>query len=571
MSFSLLRASAVVGIFLTLSLSSMSSIAAGAEFRTRSAVVAKNGIVATSHPLASVAGLDVLRAGGNAVDAAIAANAALAVAEPMSCGLGGDLFAIVWDAKTQKLYGLNASGRSPYKLTRKVFAEKGLEYIPTEGPLSWSVPGCVSGWEELRKRFGSRSYDDLLRASIDYAENGFPVTELIGGGWRGSVEALSRWPDSRDTFLIDGHAPRVGEVFKNPRMAASLKLIASEGADAFYRGSIARRIVEFSEKNGGYFSMRDFEEHTADWVEPVSTRYRGYELWELPPNGQGIAALQIVNLLEPYDIRALGFGTPEYLHLFVEAKKLAYADRSRYYFDPAFGKPPVAQLISKEYARERGKLIDPAKAAKNVSPGEGLLAHGDTIYVTVVDKDRNCCSLIQSNYYGFGSMVTPGDVGFPIQNRGALFALDENHPNRLEPHRRPFQTIIPAMVTKEGKPYFCYGVMGGDMQPQGHVQVLVNLVDFEMDVQHAGDAPRVRHDGSAEPTGKPGDPQGGTVLVEPGIGDATIDALREKGHRVERRGLGDNFGGYQGIVIDWINGTLHGGSDPRKDGCAIGY
>lgn len=542
---------------------------AGDVHQSRSVVIAKHGIVATSHPLASQAGLEILKKGGNAADAAIAASAMLGAVEPMSCGIGGDLFVIYWDNKTQKLYGLNASGRSPYSLSRATFQKKSLDRIPEDGILSWSVPGCVSGWEALRQRFGRLPLGDLLASSIETARDGFPLPEVIASYWKGSETKLREDPDSAATYLIDGQrAPQLGEIFRNPRLAASYQLLADQGAAAFYQGEIARKVVAFSEAHGGYFSMRDFTEHTVDWVDPVSTSYRGYEVWELPPNGQGISVLQILNVLEQYDLKAFGPGHPEYLHLFVEAKKLAYADRARFYADMAFSDVPVRSLISKEYARKQGSRLDRDKAAVNVPPGDPQLAHGDTIYLSVVDADRNCCSLIQSNYYSFGSGVTPGDVGFVMQNRGALFALDETHPNRLEPHKRPFHTIIPAMVTKSGKPWLCFGVMGGDMQPQGHVQILVNLIDFGMNVQLAGDASRIQHSGSATPTGVPAD-GAGIVSVESGISDEAVAALRAKGHRVIRSRGG--FGGYQGILIDHELGVLHGATESRKDGVAAGY
>jgi gamma-glutamyltranspeptidase/glutathione hydrolase len=538
--------------------------------QSRSEVIAQHGIVATSHPLAAQAGLDILKSGGTAADAAIATNAMLGVVEPMSCGIGGDLFVIYWDAKTRKLYGLNASGRSPYNLNRNIFSEKGLRQIPDTGPLSWSVPGCVDGWEELRARFGSKSFAELLAPAINAAENGFPVSEIIGLGWKGSEDSLKKWPDSARVYLPNGRAPRVGEIAKNPDLANSYRQIAENGRDAFYLGDIAREIVRFSDANGGYFSLKDFADHRSAWIEPVSTTYRGYEVWELPPNGQGIAALEILNVLEGYDLRSLGPKNPEYLHLFLEAKKLAFADRATFYADPAFSALPVAELISKKYAAVQRKRINLEHAAKDVPAGDPKLAHGDTIYLTVVDKDRNCCSLIQSIYYGFGSQVVPGNVGFALQNRGALFALDDHHLNRFEPHKRPFHTIIPAMVTKDGKPWFTFGVMGGDMQPQGHVQVLVNLIDFGMNVQAAGDAARVNHVGSATPTGLPMKPDGGTVYVESGIPDAAVAELQRRGHVVMRGGAG-SFGGYQGILIDWEHGVLRGATDPRKDGAAVGY
>lgn len=537
--------------------------------QSRSETLARNGIVATSHPLASQAGLDALRSGGNAVDAAIAANAMLGVVEPMSCGIGGDLFAIVWDAKTEKLYGLNASGRSPRRLTRQVFADLELDAIPEAGPLSWSVPGCVSGWQALLDRFGSRPLADLLQPSIATAESGFPVTQTIAGYWAGSEESLQKYPSSAKTFLVDGQrAPQEGEVFRNPLLAASYRQLADEGADAFYHGQLARQMIRFSEQEGGYLSLEDLQNHTADWVQPVSTDYRGYRVWELPPNGQGIAALQMLNVLETFDLAAYGPGHPEYLHRLIEAKKLAFADRAQFYADMDFADVPVSQLISKAYGRRQAERIDPGRAASDVPAGDPRLAHGDTIYLTVVDKDRNCCSLIQSIYFGFGSQMAMGDLGFAMQNRGALFALSDDHPNRLEPGKRPFHTIIPAMVTRDDRPYFCFGVMGGDMQPQGHVQVLVNLIDFKMNVQAAGDAARLRHAGSATPTGLPAEGVG-VVTVESGISDQTVAALQAKGHIVQRDRSG--YGGYQGILIDWQRGVLRGGSEVRKDGMAVGY
>jgi gamma-glutamyltranspeptidase/glutathione hydrolase len=536
--------------------------------QSRSVVIAKHGMVATSHPLAAQVGLDILKAGGNAADAAIATNAMLGVVEPMSCGIGGDVFVIYWDAKTQKLYGLNGSGRSPYAINRQVFKEKGLTQIPLEGPLPWSVPGCVHGWGELRGRFGKLPLAQILQPAIATAGEGCPVPEVIAGYWKGAETKLKQWPDSAATFLVGGQrAPREGEVMKNPRLAATMRLIGEQGPEAFYKGKIAQSIVAFSEKNGGYFSLKDFADHTSEWIEPVSTNYRGYDVWELPPNGQGIAALEMLNILEQWDIASLGHSSAEHIHLFIEAKKLAFADRAKFYADPAFGKLPVAELISKEYGKRQAKRIQTDRAADDVPAGDAKLALGDTIYLTVVDKDRNCCSFIQSNFHGFGSMVVPGDVGFAMQNRGQLFALDDTHLNRLEPHKRPFHTIIPAFITKEGKPYFCYGVMGGDMQPQGHVQIVMNLIDFGMNVQAAGDAPRVMHTGSATPTGLAAEGSG-TVSVEAGVSDEVVTTLQAKGHKVVRaRG----YGGYQGILIDWENGVLHGGTEARKDGAAVGY
>jgi gamma-glutamyltranspeptidase/glutathione hydrolase len=535
----------------------------------RSVVIAPHGMVATSHPLATQIGLDVLKQGGNAVDAALAADAALGLMEPMSCGVGGDLYALVWDAKTKKLYGLNASGRSPYAATRDYFAQKGHKEIPTSGPLSWSVPGCVDGWDALRKKFGTLPFDKLLEPTIRYAEDGFPVSEVIAGYWRAAERNLARRPDAAKTYLPGGRAPRAGEVFKNPNLAKTYRAIAQGGRDAFYKGPIARDIVAFSEKQGGLFSLRDFEENEPTWVDPVSTTYRGHEVWEIPPPGQGIAVLQMLNVLEGYDLKKMGPESPDYWHLLVEAKKLAYADRARYYADPAFAKVPTAELISKPYAEARRKLIALDKALIGVPAGDPKLGRGDTIYLCAVDKDRNCVSLIQSNYNGFGSGLVPGDLGFALQNRGTLFALDKDHPNALEPHKRPFHTIIPSMVTKGGKPWLVFGVMGGDMQPQGQVEVLCNLIDFGMNVQEAGESPRVEHKGSATPKGQPEKPGGGTVEAEEGIAKEAVEGLERRGHHVTR--VRRNGGGYQGILIDPQTGMLHGGSEARKDGCAAGY
>ena len=523
-------------------------------------------MAATSQPLATAAALRVLQEGGNAVDAAIAANAVLGVVEPMSCGIGGDLFAIVWDAKSKKLYGLNASGRAPYAATIARFETMGLTEIPTHGPLSWSVPGCVDGWEELRSRFGTKPMADLLAPAIAYAEDGFPVSEIIAADWHGAETELGRIPTSAACFLPDGHAPRTGDVFRNPGLARSLRLIARDGRDAYYRGPIAEAIVSYSDQVGGLFESQDFDDHTSTWVDPVSTTYRGYDVWELPPNGQGIAVLQMLNLLERYDLKKLGPLSAETLHLMIEAKKLAYEDRGTYYTDPDFARVPVKTLISKEYAATRAPLINPNRASDHPAPGDPKEA--DTIYMTVVDKDFNAVSLIQSNFAGFGSYHVPGDLGFPIQNRGCLFALDPKHANHLEPHKRPFHTIIPGFVTRDGKPWLSFGLMGGDMQAQGHAQVLCDMIDFGMDVQEAGDAPRFRHVGSSEPTG-PKAKDGGTVYLESEIGPDVRRALEARGHKiVPMRG---GFGGYQAIRIDTERGVLIGGSDPRKDGGAMGY
>jgi gamma-glutamyltranspeptidase / glutathione hydrolase len=531
--------------------------------------MASHGMVATSHPLAAQIGLDVLKKGGNAIDAAIATNAAMGLMEPMSCGIGGDLYAIVWDAKSQKLYGLNASGRSPYKATRAFFAERGLKAIPTTGPLSWSVPGCVDGWDQLQRRFGTRSLAELLEPSIRYAQEGFPVPEVIGRYWQiAEARGGALNPNFGRTYLPGGHAPRSGALFKNPTLAHSYREVAEHGRDGYYNGRIAEEIVDFSERAGGLFTLADFKDNTSTWVEPVSTNYRGYDVWEIPPPGQGIATLQMLNILEGYDLAKMGPRSPDYWHLFLESKKLVYADRARYYADPDFAKVPTNWLISKEYAGERRALIDKGSTKLAVKPGDEKL-RSDTIYLCVVDKDRNCVSLIQSNYMGFGSGCVPGNLGFALQNRGTLFALDPEHQNRLEPHRRPFHTIIPALVTRGGKPWFVFGVMGGDMQPQGQVEVLCNLIDFKMDVQSAGEAPRLEHVGSATPTGRKAATNGGMVQAEPGIPQDVVTELERRGHHVQR--IPVNGGGFQGILIDPKTNVLHGGSEVRKDGCAVGY
>jgi gamma-glutamyltranspeptidase / glutathione hydrolase len=540
----------------------------------RSISVARNGMVATSHPLAAQIGLDVLKRGGNAVDAALATSAAMGLLEPTSCGIGGDLYAMVFDSPTQQLYALNASGRAPGRATRAYFREElGLEYIPTRGPLSWTVPGCVDGWDQLRVRFGTMSFAELLAPSIQYAEQGFAVPEVIAAQWL-AAEAMED-PGMRVTFLLHdaetgvGRAPAAGEVFCNPALANSYRHIAELGRDAFYQGPIAEQLVAFSDQVGGLFAASDFAHHTSEWVPPVKVSYRGYDVWEIPPPSQGIAALQMLNLLEPFDLQAMGPWSADYWHLLVEAKKIAFADRAKYYADPDFASVPVNELISKGYAAQRAELFDPSTARTDIPAGDPKLSTSDTIYLTVVDQHRNCVSLIQSNYEGFGSGLSAPGTGFGLQNRGCLFALDENHANRLEPGKRPFHTIIPAMVTKDGQPFFSFGVMGGDMQAQGHVQILVNVLDFGLNVQAAGDAPRVEHIGHPTPTGVAGAPHGGTILAEEGIPEDVVQELVARGHAVERVNV--NGGGYQGIRIDPRTNVLHGGSESRKDGMAVGY
>ncbi len=527
---------------------------------SRSPTLATHAMVAASQPLAAQVGLQILREGGNAIDAAVAINAMLGLVEPHMNGIGGDLFAIVWDAESERVYALNATGRSPYALSSATFHERGLDQVPDSGPLSWTVPGAADGWSELLERFGTRSLDEVLAPAVAYARDGFPVTEIIAGQWQAAAEALEQWPDSARTYLPGGRAPRAGELFTNPDLARAYEAIAADGPDAFYRGVIAERIVEFSEANGGYFSRRDFADHTSTWVDPVSTSYRGYDVWQLPPNSHGITALMMLNMLEGFDLAASGHNSAESLHAMIEAKKVAFADRTYYVADPEFNPLPVAELISKPYGELRRALIDPARAATGAAPGDPL-EHGDTVYLTVVDEQGNAVSLIQSIFSAFGSKVVPGNLGFALQNRATGFSLESGHLNVLEPHKRSLHTNMPGMVTLDGRPWLSYGVMGGNMQPQGHAQVLANLIDFGMNVQEAGDAARFRHFGG---------PDGGSVLVESGVLEEVLEALRALGHDVSR-GDGGSMGGYQAILIDPKTGVLHGGSDPRKDGLAIGY
>jgi gamma-glutamyltranspeptidase/glutathione hydrolase len=525
-------------------------------------------MAATSHPLVTQIALDILKQGGNAIDAAIAADAALGLMEPTGSGIGGDLFAIIWDAKTKKLYGLNASGRSPYSLTLDYFKKKGLEHIPPYGPLPVTVPGCVDGWFEMHDRFGRLPMKKILAPAIRYAREGFPVSELISYYWRLSIPRLAKWPGFAETFMPGGTAPRKGEVFKNPRLARTLDMIAGGGRDVFYKGEIARKIDKFMKENGGFLSYRDLADHRSEWVEPVSTNYRGYDVWELPPNGQGIAVLEMLNILEGYDVASMGFGSAEYIHLFVEAKKLAFEDRAKFYADPDFADIPVAELISKSYAAKRRKLIDPEHAARSYPAGDPRLEAGETVYLTTADADGNMVSLIQSNYRGMGSGLSPAGLGFILQDRGELFDLEEGRANTYAPHKRPFHTIIPGFITKDGEPFMSFGVMGGAMQPQGHVQIIVNMIDFGMNLQEAGDAPRIRHTGSSQPTGERMS-DGGTVLLESGIPYESIRKLMKMGHKVSWSVGG--YGGYQAILRDAERGVYYGASESRKDGQAAGY
>jgi gamma-glutamyltranspeptidase/glutathione hydrolase len=559
--------------FLVLTALSLPAMAAdrvtGNPFATRSEVMAPTAMAATSHPLATQIALDILRQGGNAVDAAIAANAALGLMEPTGNGIGGDLYAIVWDAESRALYGLNASGRSPRSLSREWFETQGIDRIPPYGPLPVSVPGAVDGWFELHGRFGSLPMTTILQPTIDYARNGHPVHETIQHYWEIYVGRLSGYPGYVEQMTIDGRAPEPGELWKNPNLARTLERIAKEGRDAFYKGDIARVIGEYMQANGGFLSYEDLASHESTWVDPVSVNYRGYDVWELPPNGQGIAALQILNIMEHHDVAAMGFGSADYIHLFLEAKKLAFEDRARFYADPAFMDVSVEKLISSEYAAERNRLIDMKKASMTLPHGDPeALREGDTIYLTTADAEGNMVSLIQSNYRGMGSGMTPPGLGFILQNRGELFNLEAGHPNSFEPGKLPFHTIIPSFITRDGKPLVSFGLMGGGMQPQGHAQIVVNLVDFKMGLQEAGDVPRIHHSGSSEPTGEAMS-GGGIVNLETGFDYEVIRDLMERGHKIQyARGP---YGGYQAIMKHPEYGVYIGASESRKDGQAAGF
>jgi gamma-glutamyltranspeptidase/glutathione hydrolase len=540
----------------------------GRAFVSRSEVIARHGMACTSQPLATQAALAILQKGGSAVDAAIAANAVQALLEPVSCGLGGDLFAIVWDEKSHKLAGYNGSGRSPAALTLEEFQKRGLKHVPATGPLPVSVPGCVDGWFALHERFGRLPMAEVLAPAIAYAREGAPIAELVAYYWARSAKSLSKFPHFSDVFLPGGRAPATGESFANPELASTLERLGQGGRDVFYKGEIARAIDAYMKVNGGFLAYEDLAAHQGEWVEPLSVDYRGYDVWELPPNGQGIAVLQMLRLLEGYDVRALGWNSAKWVHLFVEAKKLVFEDRARFYADPQFAKLPVKQLLSKEYAAERRKLIDLDNAAKKVPAGNPALDQGDTIYLCTADDAGNMVSLIQSNYRGMGSGMTPEHCGFVLQDRGELFDLEPGHANSYAPKKRPFHTIIPGFVTLKGEPWMAFGVMGGATQPQGQVQVLVNQIDFGMNTQEAGDAPRILHDGSSEPTGETMS-DGGKVSLESGWGWEVARELLRKGHTVGWSN-GD-YGGYQAIRVERKTHTYFGASESRKDGQAAGY
>ena len=547
----------------------------GRAFATRSQVIARHGMAATSHPLATQVALDVLQAGGSAVDAAIAANATLGLMEPTGNGMGGDLFAIVWSAADKKLYGLNASGRSPLGLSREqLMAELdrlGLKTIPPRGFLPISVPGAVDGWFELHGKFGKLPMKDVLAPAIRYAQEGFPVTQYIAYLWGLGINnaRADKFPGAfLAAYAPNGRAPVEGEIFKNPDLANTLTMLATGGRDAFYKGVIADKIDAFMRAHGGYLRKTDFEKHTSTWVDPVSVNYRGYDVYELPPNGQGIAALQMLNILEGYDLRALGYNSPEALHLMIEAKKLAFEDRAKFYADPDFNKIPLQGLLSKAYAAERRKLINPDRAGRSYDAGNPAVQEGDTIYLTTADAAGNMVSLIQSNYRGMGSGITVPGLGFTFQDRGEMFTLRAGHANDYAPGKRPFHTIIPAFIMKDGAPWLSFGLMGGAMQPQGHVQVVCNLVDWGMNFQEAGDAARWQHEGSSD-YDNPKMTDGGYVEVESGVPYESVRGLLQRGH-VVRIGNG-GFGGYQAIARDAKNGTYLGASESRKDGHAAGY
>ena len=536
----------------------------GKDFATRSEVIATNGMAATSHPLATQTAIDVLKDGGNAIDAAIAANAVLGLVEPTGCGIGGDLFAIVWIEDDKKLYGLNSSGPAAQDMTIKKLKAMGIDKIPPFGPLPVTVPGAVAGWTALHKRFGKKSFDELFTNAIYYADNGFPITEVVGYYLQLSSVRYKDYPNFKDVWMPNGDALKKGDIFVNKGLANTYKEIAKSYGESFYKGEIAKIISKFIIEQGGFLSEDDLKNYQPEWITPVSSNYRGFDVWELPPNGQGIAALQILNILEQYDISNMGHNSAEYIHIFTEAKKLAYEDRAKYYADMNFADVPVEELISKEYALERNKLIDLKKAASTYDTG--IFENGDTIYMTVADSDGNMVSLIQSNYRGMGSGMVPPNLGFMLQDRGEMFNLDPKHRNSLEGGKRPFHTIIPAFITKDDKPFISFGLMGGGMQPQGHAQIVVNIVDFQMNLQEAGDAPRIRHFGSSEPTGETMI-NGGFLSLESGIDERVRSELLKLGHNLKDEKGG--YGGYQAIMR--VDGVYYGASESRKDGHASGY
>ena len=546
-------------------------------FATRAPVLGQHGMAATAQPLATQVAIDVLKRGGSAVDAAIAANAALGLMEPVSNGIGGDLFAIVWDPKTNHLYGYNSSGRSPKgrSLADMIRKLNGKTHINAFGSLPITVPGTVDGWFALHGKFGKLPITDDLAPAIAYARNGFPVTQLIAYYWQRNMAGFEKnkatieeLDNARHTFLINGHAPKEGEVFHNPDLARTYQEIATGGRDAYYKGDIAKTIDAYFKRIGGDLRYEDFATHHGDWVEPLTVNYHGYDVYELPPNTQGAAALEMLQILKGFDLKKMGPGSADALTAMVEAKRLAYEDLAKFYGDPDFAKVPIKTLLSDRYAAARRKLIHLDHANPDVRPGEAALKDGDTTYLTVADKDGMMVSLIQSNYRGMGSGLVADGLGFMFHDRGELFSLDPQSPNVYAPGKRPFHTIIPAFVMKDGKPWMSFGLMGGDMQPQGHVQVLVNMIDFGMNVQEAGDAARFYHYGTTEVTGEPAKGVG-TLELESGITPAVKAELERRGYKTAPGSGG--FGGYQAIQWDAKNRVYWGASEMRKDGEAIGY
>ena len=528
----------------------------------RSVVRSGRAMVASSQPLASQTGIDILKRGGNAADAAIAMAAVLNVTEPPMTGLGGDVFAMVYSAKTRKLEGLNASGRAPRALDLEYFRTRKITQIPMNGMEAVTVPGAFDGWLALLDRYGTMKLAELLAPAIDFAEHGFPVMEKTAADWEPETPKLKLTAAAAATYLVGGRAPQPGALFVQRNLARTFRTLAHGGRDAFYRGEIGRTIVDYCAKNGGFLSMQDFEAQKCEWVQPISTTYRGHTVYELPPNSQGLTALLLLNILEGVDVQAMRSRPDLYYHTLIEATKIAFADRNRYIADPAFAKAPLEALLSKDYAAKRRALINPERAIDPPAYGDVRLG-SDTTYFTVVDKDRNAVSFINSIFAAFGSGIVAGETGIMLQNRGAGFSLDPNHPNRIEPGKRPFHTLIPAMVFRDGKLLMSFGVMGGDIQPQGHVQVLMNLIDRGLNLQQAIDAPRVRYI------------SGRGVMMEDGLTQPVIDALVARGHArvLPEAGLTHRalMGGGQAIMIDPATGALSGGSDSRKDGLALGY
>ena len=534
-------------------------VRAGDRSQARSMVISRQGIVATEHPLASQIGATILARGGNAVDAAVAANAAMGVVAPMANGIGGDLFAIVYEAKSGKLYGLNASGWAASGASIDVLKRQGFSAMPQSGIHSVTVPGCVAGWQKLLERFGRNRLGTVLAPAIQLAAEGFPVTEIFSDYWTASEKKLRGDTNATRVYLPGGRAPQPGEIFRNPELAWSLRQIARGGARAFYAGEITRRILQCSNDRGGRLAAKDFAEFTPEWVEPISTSYRGWTVYELPPNGQGIAALVMLNLMENFPLAQYGPGSVDALHVMIEAKKLAYADLLRFVADRRFAKVPVAGMLAKDYARERAKLIDMQQANCAVPHGDPPPIGTDTTYLCVVDAEGNMVSYIQSNYNSFGSGVVPDGVGFALQNRGGLFSLDPAHPNALAGRKRPLHTIIPAFMTK-GDMRIAFGIMGGWNQSQAHAQFVANVVDFGLNLQAALEAPRFTKQTF----------DGCDVEVESRVPSAIRAALEQRGHQVELRGeFASAVGGGQAVMRDIAKGVNYGASDPRKDGCAI--